>query len=349
MHQMSRLSRAAKIVTMIVLVPLAILIATIFLPEAVYQLWPGPPDRYFEIETVISVDGRRERVMGPLRCVYKKGNYWGGFEGVNTRGYMADPARAVGSTLQDGSAIVVVPNGLDWDRKRLCSSVGTQGDFLSDRQRAKLALQKYPVFLYWLDNAESPTVIEKIVDSNYYESKEARIRVLSYQVRPSTENVCEFRSCTDLRHRISWIDQPDGPEKTFIGFYAEAVPESAWQHDEEFSVFAAKFRSDAIRQSRINEYLAFDNLFEVDLNRAFVRYHPSEKRGDGLYVEATETDLAGVIRFYNARQLNLKNQQVYVDGHSVGKSWPRGYVPRLNAFVSFNTEFLQPSSFLQSK
>ena len=120
---------------------------------------PNPKDTVYRVDVTVQIEGEVVTVSGTFQCRYWEKSRWEAFDSPFLRGYKIRN-RAMSLRLQSGAGLIVVP-------EPRC--------LMYNKQPTK---PEIPLIL-WLNDADTPTVMEAYVSQSFYQSISPRLKFLS--------------------------------------------------------------------------------------------------------------------------------------------------------------------------
>ncbi len=168
-------------------------------------------NRHYRVEVDVVAEGELVTMASDFVCVHKWNEAGGG-------GDLHKRTNAVAKRLPSGAALIALPFGF-------CGSTywryHNDGRSLPDLQ--SFAHKDEPPLILWLDDAETPDLIEAYVSPEYYKGPSPRVDFREIRVE-----ALKKAKQTDPRKEVPAIASKS-KDSVFFGYTAFAYPKSYWQ------------------------------------------------------------------------------------------------------------------------
>lgn len=167
--------------------------------------------RYFEITIGFTTEGRDLEARATLGCRPYLSKRPSG-----TRVQYEIEVPWIAKRLPSGAAVLFpAPGGLCVKSTYADRATG------SIRLRSPFRSSYLPI-TFWLDDANSPSLIEEYVSETYYSGRSPRLKIRSFSVEPTGAG-----PITNPADEVAWLAS-DPPQGAFVGFYSTVVPKGSW-------------------------------------------------------------------------------------------------------------------------
>ncbi len=193
-------------------------------------------NRHYRVEVDVVAEGELVTMAADFACIHKWHEGGGG-------GGLYRHTGAVTKRLPSGAGLIALPPGF-------CGSSYWRGHFdgksLPDLQSQ--TSKHRSMLILWLDNAETPDLIEAYVSPEYYKGPNPRIEIREMRVE-----ALKKAKQTDPRKEVPAIAN-QSRDGVFFGYTAFAYPKSYWEKYPEFAEWLSSLEEPT--------WLDLDTVFE---------------------------------------------------------------------------------------